>query len=258
MSFNRFKFGKSALPSSNMNTRWKAEKGKYRVSFIAMTGIDKGQLDFSDSSEIDAPYCNRLYIPNVGYIRDQGSAFRNQILNSGYVTDAKIRETLEKGGKDYYSTTIVLWPVNLTTGKVDANRLKSGDFEVKNFIIGKRKMEQLVALHDEYPLHQFDVKIDSVGDQFKNMTFSPCRDSILIKLSQENEDLFNRVVSMAQTVYERVTEDLARDYPAEKVIEKLGGGSEDNLSLGSSNSNFGSSDDDLDLDNVLDDVLGDD
>lgn len=246
MGFGSFKFGSgSSLPSASArNTRWKPEKGKYRVSFVAMTGLKEGNPDFSDSSTIDAPNCNRIYIPNVGYVIDQGAEFRNRV-------------GAEKEGRPYYCTTIVLWPVNLATGKVNAERLKSGEFEVKNFVIGERKMEQLVALHEEYPLHQFDVKIDSVGDQFKNMTFSPCRDSVFKTLSEQNESLYRRVVETAQVVSERMTADLARDMTADQVLEKLNGGS-----FGGSDLNLGSPDRSLSLgsnvDDILDNVLDDD
>ena len=85
--------------------------------------------------------------------------------------------------------------------------------------------------------------------QYHKMTFSPCRDSLLVSLSEKKPDMFKSVVDVAKGVHANLQNDIAQDLTIDQIREKLSG------EVGSpvGNSSMSSS---VDVDDVLDDVLG--
>lgn len=64
--FSDFSLGGNSPILSAGKARWKPQKGKYRVSFVALPGLENGNPDL----EADAPSFKggrRLYAKGVGY-----------------------------------------------------------------------------------------------------------------------------------------------------------------------------------------------
>lgn len=239
--FEKFGLGQNhSSLTKGKNTRWKPEKGKYRVSFVGITGIENKNPIFDVSkSQINVTPVERLYVQGVGYFVDKGVEF--QKLAGG------------KKGKLYLGVTVCFWPVNSTNGQLDKNRLADGDFEVKNWVMGQDKFNQIASIHQEYPLIEHDLKIDCTDAQFHKMNFSPCRDSIFKKLKEDKTDMFNSVVDIAQVVASKIDTDMAQDLTLEQIREKLTGESSSSSSTPTSFNLGGSTDFEDVLDNVLDD-----
>ena len=234
-SFEVFGLG-SNIPALNINknTRFKAEKRKYRVSFFTKTGINPNN---PDAEMVALTPVKRLYHPSVGYFVDHGPEYQ-KLSKDG------------KSGKQYIAVTVVLWPVNASNGQLDQGRLASGEYEVKNWVMGLDKFNQLTSINSEYPLIEHDLKIDCTEVQFQKMNFSPCRDSVLRKLKSDKVSMYKEIMQIVEGVFDKQPQDLARDLTLDQIREKITGEVSSplgNSSSFSSDSNF----DDL-LDGVLD------
>lgn len=233
--FSDFSLGSSASILSAGKSRWKPEKGKYRASFVSLPGLENGNPDLTASAPVFTGV-RRLYLPKVGYFIDHGSEYQ---------------KLAGAPSKTAIATTIVFWPVD-ANGVLDKARFAKGDFEVKSWVFSLDKYRQLEATHSEFPLTKHDLSIIVTDPTYHKMTFSPCRESLLSTLKEKDPALFKQVVSAARDVHNSLKGDLAQDLTIDQIREKLSG--EVGSPVGNASSgNFGSN---LDVDDVLDDVLG--
>lgn len=196
--------------------RFKAKEGEsYRVSFVWWEmAAGKPNLDAKSPRFIGA---KRHYIPNVGYFLSKGPEYD------------KIA-----GGppKAQVATVIVIWPTT-RKGEVDKTRFQAGDFDVKPWIFGQDKYEQLKRRHDEFPFGSYDLSIVCTDTQYQKMDLSPCRDNLFRKCT-ENDKLKPIVDEILAKVTAIVGANekgepmglrgiIARDLSLEKIREKLGG-----------------------------------
>ncbi len=230
--FSEFTLGSSSPILSAGKARWKPQKGKYRVSFIGLKGLENGNPDLDS----DAPVFKggrRLYAKGVGYFLDHGPEYQKVA-----------------GGpsKTAIATTLVFWPVD-ANGVLDKTRLGNGEFEIKTWVFSLDKYRQLEAIHAEFPLTKHDLNVVVTDPQYHKMTFSPCRDSLLATLKAKKTDLFNSVVDVAKGIHVNLQNDIAQDLTIDQIREKLSG--EVGSPIGSSSMSSS-----VDVDDVLDDVLG--
>lgn len=231
--FSDFSLGGSAPILSAGKSRWKPEKGKYRVSFVALPGLEDGNPDLN----ADAPSFKggrRLYAKGVGYFLDHGPEY--QKIAGG-------------PSKTAIATTLVFWPTD-ANGILDKARLAKGEFEVKTWVFSLDKYRQLEAIHAEFPLTKHDLNVVVTDPQYHKMTFSPCRDSLLATLKEKGSDLFSTVVGVAKDVHGAIQNDIAQDMTLDQIREKLSG------EVGSPVGSSGGSASNLDFEDALDDVLG--
>jgi hypothetical protein len=231
--FSDFSLGGNSPILSAGKARWKPQKGKYRVSFIALPGLENGNPNL----DADAPVFKggrRLYAKGVGYYLDHGPEY--QKIAGG-------------PSKTAIATTLVFWPVD-ANGVLDKGRLSGGEFQVQTWVFSLDKYRQLEAIHAEFPLTKHDLNIVVTDPQYHKMTFSPCRDSLLSTLKEKKVDFFNTVVSTAKSIHDNLQNDIAQDLTIDQIREKLSG------EVGSPTVSGGGMSSSLDVDDVLDDVLG--
>lgn len=233
MGFSEFSLGGNSPILSAGKARWKPQKGKYRVSFIALPGL----LEGNPNLEADAPLftgANRLYMKGVGYFIDHGSEYTKIAGNPS---------------KTAIATTLVFWPTD-ANGILDKARLSNGEYEVKTWVFSRDKYNQLVAIHSEFPLTKHDLNVVVTDPQYHKMTFSPCRDSLLATLKEKKNDLYKEIVETAKTIHGNIQNDIAQDLTIDQIREKLSG------EVGSPVASGGGISSNMNVDDVLDDVLG--
>ena len=231
MGFSEFSLGGHAPILNAGKARWKPQKGKYRVSFVALPGLLEGNPDL----DADAPLftaVQRLYMKGVGYFVDYGSEY-TKIAGSP--------------SKTALATSIIFWPVD-ANGVLDKARLSKGEYEVKTWVFSRDKYIQLVAIHSEFPLTKHDLNVVVTDPQYHKMTFSPCRDSLLDTLKTKKVELFDEIVGTAKTIQGNIRNDIAQDLTLDQIREKLSGEVGSPVVGGGITSN-------VDVDDVLDDVL---
>lgn len=197
--------------------RFKAKEGEnYRVSFVwwPMNANGTPNLDAVSPRFIGA---KRHYLANVGYFLSKGPEY-DKI--AGGPPKAQI------------ATVIVIWPTN-RKGELDKARFAAGDVDVKPWVFGQDKYEQLKRRHDEFPFGQYDLSIACTDTQYQKMDLSPCRENLFRK-ALESDKLKPLVDAIVGKVNQIVGENdkkepvglrgvIARDLSIEKIREKLGG-----------------------------------
>lgn len=230
--FTTFGLGASNPVLATTNARWKPEKGNFRVSFVGITGIENKKPSFDSSSQILLEHAKRLYVQGVGYFVDHGPEYQR-------IANGKSKIAI--------ATTLAFWPVN-AQGKVDIARVKAGEYEIKTWIMSLDKYNQLVSIHQEYPLTQHDVLITVTDPQYHKMSFSPRRDSLFKILSETETETFSQIVDVAHAVHSNIRNEIAQDLTIDQIRQKISGevGSPVGDTMGGSS---------LDADDVLDSVL---
>ena len=189
---------------SSDKTRWKPEKGIYRVSFISLPGLAQGNPDFSAKAP-QFQACKRLYSKALGYFLDNGPEFR---------------QFSEQDSRLSIATTLVFWPVD-ARGAIDKSRLAAGDFRVHSWIMSKDKYQQLDAIHVDNSLVQKDLKITVSDPTFHKMTFSPCGDSILLNVKEKMPELYTKVIQFASAIESGLSKDLGQDLTLDEIKARL-------------------------------------
>lgn len=222
--------------------RFKAKEGEsYRVSFVWWP------TDASGRPNLDAPSprfigAKRHYLQGVGYFLSKGPEY-DKI--AGGAPKAQI------------ATVIAIWPTD-RKGQLDKTRFAQGDVDVKPWIFGQDKYDQLKRRHDEFPFGQYDLNIACTDTQFQKMDLSPARENLFRK-AMESDKLKGLVDGILAKVGSIVAENdkkepvglrgiIARDLDISKIREKLGGAS------ASSGAAF-TADTTSQVDAILDDIL---
>jgi hypothetical protein len=238
MSISTFTLGGSSPILSAGKARWKPQKGKYRISFVALPGIENGTPDFNASAPLFKGG-RRLYNKDVGYFLDNGPEFQK------FATEPS---------KVAIGTVVVLWPVDMTTGKVDASRLARGEYEVKTWTLSLDKYKQLDTTNSEFPLTKHDVLADVTDPVFHKMSFSPARENLLLSVKEKTPQIYNDLISVAKDLFNRLQDDIAQDLTIDQIREKLAGKNGGSPVSGMQNTASSFSNVDDVLNSVLDDI----
>lgn len=189
-------FSDSASVLSRGKTRWKLEKGKYRVTFAALP-IENGDPQFTDENgnptNPSFKGARRLYKQDVGYFIDHDSEYQKL-----------------EGQPSVIATTLVFWPTD-ANGNVDASRLQKGEdvetmFEVRTWVLSEKKYLQLEGINNESPLSHHDVEV-TVTDAHK-ISFVPCRESLFKALSEKDPKTFKACVKAVQDAHNNLQNDI--------------------------------------------------
>ena len=209
-SIKQFSFDQGDDGVGSKVKRWKGVLGKTdRFSFIFWEGLDKGKPDM-DQPAPKFVGAQTHYFPNIGYIINKGPEFTKL---AGEPPRFRI------------ATAVVVWPTD-NKGNIDKNRLAAGDAEVKVWLFSNDKYNQLKQIHTEFPFGGHDITVNCTEVQYQKLTMSPCRESLLRKL-MENEkakDIYARIITDAQNVISTIQNEVGKEMTIEQLKEKLAGG----------------------------------
>lgn len=227
--------------SSGKFDRFKAKEGEtYRISFVWWPTGPNGKIN------LDAPSpkfiaAKRHFVQGAGYF-----------LSKGPEWDRLAGAT----PKTQIATVIVIWPTN-RKGELDKQRFAEGDVDVKPWIFGQDKYEQLKRRHNEFSFGSYDLTIACTDTQFQKMDLSPARENLfrkalendklshLVKVITDQVDAIVRVNDKG--VAEGLRSIIARDLSLDQIREKLGMSPAPSASMESS----------VEMDDLLSGVLDD-
>lgn len=209
MSFNEFGFGENDGGIGKKGKRFKMDKGENaRISFIWWPGLDKGQpkLDAPTPKFYGGP---RHYMKGVGYFLNKGPEFT---------------KIAGEAPKTRINTIIVKWPLK-AGGKLDADAISEGKFEVLYWVFDEGKYDEIKPIHQEWHLGAHDLKIQCSDAQYQKMAFSPTKDSVLSKLAEKPDNpIWKSLVEQAQKMLAGVQDEVGREMTIDQIREKLAGG----------------------------------
>lgn len=208
--FQQFGFGQNDNNVGKKGGRLKMDKNETaRVSFLWWEGLDKGKpnLDAETPLFVGAP---RHYLKGVGYFINKGPEYT---------------KLAGEPPKTRINTIVVKWPTK-AGGKLDADAIQAGNFEVMYWVFDDNKYAEIKPIHSEWPLGAHDLKIKCSDAQFQKMSFSPCKDSILRKLLEKGSDseLVKQIISAGQSLIANVQNEVGRDLTLDQIREKIAGG----------------------------------
>jgi hypothetical protein len=216
--------------------RFKGKEGEtYRVSFVWWPTKADGSFDL-DAKTPRFVGAKRLYIPGVGYILDKGPEYAQ-------FGDSKLN----------VATILAVWPTD-RKGGLDKARFASGDVDIKPWVFGKDKYEQLKRRHDEFPFGSYDLTIACTDTQYQKMDLSPCRESLFRKVleSEKTKDLADAIMAQVNALAAQIQGVLARDMTVAQIRDKLSGGSGGGGSTGGNGGSTGTNS--AAIDDLLDDM----
>jgi len=240
--FQQFGFGQNDSGVGNKKGRLKMDKNETaRISFLWWKGLEDGKLD------LDAPTPNfvgapRHYLKGVGYFINKGPEYT---------------KIAGEPPKMRINTIIVKWPMR-ANGKLDAEAIQAGNFEVMYWGFDEGKYDEIKPIHTDWPFGSHDLKIKCSDAQFQKMSFSPCKDSVLRKLLEKGADseLVQQILAAGQALIPNVRNEVGRDMTLDQIREKLAGGGGGGGSAGGAGPvNDAAATEEIDdaLDNLLDD-----
>lgn len=207
--FQQFGFGENDTGVGKKGKRFKMDKGEEaRISFIWWAGLDKGKPDLKAATPmfIGGP---RHYMKGVGYFMNKGPEYT---------------KIAGEAPKMRINTLIVKWPLT-SGGKLDAEAISAGKFEVLHFVMDDGKYDEIKPIHAEWHLGAHDIKVKCSDAQFQKMSFSPTKDSVLAKLAEKQDSpLWLNLIVAAQTMLADVADEVGRDMTLDQIREKLAGG----------------------------------
>ena len=240
--FQQFGFGDNDGNIGKKGKRLKMDKGEtVRISFLWWPGLAEGNpnLDAPTPGFVSAP---RHYLKGVGYFINQGPAY-TQIAG--------------EPAKKRINTIIVKWPL-LSSGKLDAEGIQEGNFEVMYWVFDEGKYDEIKPIHAEWPLGSHDLKITCSDAGFQKMSFSPCKDSVLRKVLSKGLDgpLVKALIEEAQNFLPDVNNEIGKIMTLDQIREKLGGGTGGGGGGGGGGGLVADAAATEDIDEALDDLLG--
>ena len=211
---------------------FKAQGGNsYHLSLAWWPGFENGSPDFNAQS----PHFmakNRVYIKGVGYVTTRGSEFNELAGNSPRAAIA---------------TIIVKWPTD-KKGQLNKDALKSGDYEVLVWVMGRDKYSQLADIHAESSFGEGDLKVTCTDTNFQKMTFIPKRNNLLKTLIDADKPIAKEILDQVKDLAGEVENTIGRNMTVDQVKDKLGMEVE-SVTTG------GVTADIVDIDDVIDDAL---
>jgi hypothetical protein len=209
MSFQSFSFGRDDDDVGSPKKRFKGQEGmRYRVSFPWWKGIEEGAPNFkADGPEFVG--AQRNYIQGVGYILNKGPEYTN--LAGGEAPRMAI------------ASIIVVWPMN-SKGKIDADAIASGDFDVCPWVFSQDKYRAIEPIHREFHLGEHDLTINCSDTTYQKMTFSPCKNSILAKLAEKGGRVWHSIVEQTQVIAGSIRNEIGREMTLDDIRNRLAGG----------------------------------
>jgi rubredoxin len=244
--FQQFGFGENdTRVGGGKGKRLKMDKGEVaRVSFLWWPGLAEGKPD------LDAPTpgftgAPRHYLKGVGYFINQGPEYTSLAGEA-----AKMR----------INTIIVKWPMT-RQGKLDAEAIQRGDFQVLYWVFDPDKYDEIKPIHGEWHFGSHDLKIKCTDAGFQKMSFSPTKDSILRKLIEKgglDSPLVEQILKEGQSLLAGVNDEIGKVMSLDTIRQKLaenGGAAGGGSATGSGPVNDAAATEDIDeaLDDLLDD-----
>jgi len=210
MSFQQFGFGQDDSNIGNKGKRLKMDKGEIaRISFLWWPGLDEGEPN------LDAPTPgfvagDRAFMKGVGYFINKGPEYT---------------KIAGEPPKKRINTIIVKWPTT-RTGKLDAQAIQDGAFEVMYWVFDPNKYDEIKPVHMDWPFGKHDLKINCSDAGFQKMSFSPYPDSVLRKFLEKGLDhpLVKQIIKSGQALLADVRNEIGKDMTIEQIREKLTGG----------------------------------
>lgn len=208
--YMQFGFGENDGGIGKKGKKFKMEKGEVaRVSFVWWPGLDKGTPDLTAQTPIfvGGP---RHYMKGVGYFMNKGPEFT---------------KIAGEAPKTRIVTLVVKWPLK-AGGKLDAEAIAEGRFEVLRWVFDDGKYDEIKPIHGEWHFGAHDLKITCSDAGFQKMAFSPTKDSILAKLAEKPDSpLWKSLVEQALGMLTNVQDEVGRNMTIDQIREKLAGGS---------------------------------
>ena len=240
-AFKQFGFGQDDGAVGRKGQRFKMDKNETaRISFLWWKGLEDGKPDF-DAPTPNFTGAHRHYLKGVGYFINKGPEYT---------------KIAGEASKMRINTIVVKWPMK-AGGKLDADAIQAGQFEVLYWVFDEGKYNEIKPIHAEWPLGSHDLKIKCADAQFQKMSFSPCRDSILRKLMEKGEDspIVQQIIAAGQAMLPKVNDEVGKDLTLDQIREKLAGGGGGASGGGGSPVVDAAATDDIDdaLDGLLDD-----
>jgi rubredoxin len=208
--FQQFGFGQDDGGVSKKGKRLKMDKGEVaRVSMLWWPGLAEGKPD------LDAPTpgfsgAPRHYLKGVGYFVNRGPEFT---------------KIAGEPPKTRINTLLVKWPMR-SNGKLDAEAIQEGNFQVLYWIFDPDKYDEIKPIHAEWHFGSHDLKIKCTDAGFQKMSFSPCKDSVLRKLMEKGTDhpLVQTIIRLGQGLLPGLNDEVGRVMTLDQIREKLGSG----------------------------------
>jgi len=92
------------------------------------------------------------------------------------------------------------------------------DFEVLEWVFGEKKFTQLKGLHTEWDLKKHDLMVTCTGNQFQNLEFVPCKES----LWQVKAEIKTAVQTDSESVRPSLARSLGQEVTSDELKELLG------------------------------------
>lgn len=207
--FQQFGFNDNDNAVGKKGKRFKMDKNETaRISFVWWPGLDDGKPDL-DAKTPKFTGANRHFMKGVGYFINKGPEYT---------------KIAGEAPKMRIATIIVKWPMR-STGKLDTEAISEGSFEVLPWVFDEGKYDKIKPIHGEWPLGTHDLKVHCESAQYQEMSFSPCRDSVLRKLMEKVDNpLTAKIIEQAQAIGGRIRDEIGRDMSLEAIRDKLAGG----------------------------------
>ena len=240
--FRTFGFGKDDdnVGKGGKVAKFKAKQGEtYRISFINWPGLAEGTPNFdAETPMFEGDHMN--FIKGVGRVLNRGPEY-TRIAGE----PPKLR----------IMGIIAVW---LTTkkGQIDAQAIQDGDVEVFMWDLPETKYADLKPIHQEWHFGSHDLRATCTKADWQEMTFGPCKDSLIRKVF-ENDKLKaarDSILAAAQELLPKMRPEIGREMTIDQIREKLagaggggGGGASNQLA------DPGTTED---IDGLVDDLLG--
>jgi len=240
--FKEFELGQDDSHLSLGGKRWQGVKDQTdRFSFIMFPGLEEGTPDFSANPRLVSEKVH--YFEGVGYIISDGPEY---IKLAGDQPRSRA------------ATLVIEWPTT-KDGEVIKERLTKA--EVKVLILAGDKYKQLVQTHRNFHLGTHDVTALCTDSGWQKVNFGPCGESLLQNLMLKAADeekgagartLVEKLMAAAQAALPEVINEVGRKMDFAALKEKLSGG-DGRTSVAGNDASAA----DVDIDDAMDDLLGD-
>lgn len=121
------------------------------------------------------------------------------------------------------------------------NVKKEFGYEIKPWMFGDQTYSKLKNANSEFPLMSHDIKVNCTNQDYQNLDFTPCKESIW----QSKDDFKKKVLAEAKPTWEYLKKNLASNLSIEEIKDLLGESTETAQDPGASS---------IDLENIINNV----